>query len=69
MATPTPKSPEIERLLEGFSGRTTAIKADRCVDEPVGCGKPVGDFEDDRSEDEYRLSGLCQICQNDLFGR
>jgi hypothetical protein len=68
MAIPAPKSPEIERLLEGFSGRTTAIEADRCVDEPIGCGKPVEDFRDDASADEYRLSGLCQICQNDLFG-
>lgn len=69
MATPAPKAPEIEGLLEGFSGRTTAIEADRCVDEPIGCGKAVGDFKDDLSEGEYRLSGLCQICQDDLFGR
>lgn len=68
MAIPTSKSPELEKLLEGFSGRTTAIKADRCVDEPIGCGKPVGDFRNDLSEREYRLSGLCQICQDDLFG-
>ena len=69
MATPTPKSPEIEKLLEGFSGRTSAIEANRCVDEPIGCGKPVGDFKDDESADEYRRRGLCQICQDDVFGR
>lgn len=69
MATPAPKAPEIEKFLEGLSGRTTAIEADRCVNEPIGCGKSVGDFEDDRSADEYRLSGLCQICQDDLSGR
>ncbi|KKM85783.1 hypothetical protein LCGC14_1285660 [marine sediment metagenome] len=68
MATPTPKSPEIESLLEGFSGRTSAIEANRCVDEPIGCGKPVMDFKDDPSEDEYRTSGLCQICQDEVFG-
>ncbi len=69
MATPTVKSPHIADLLEGFCGRTTAIKADLCVDEPIGCGKPVGDFREDASADEYRLSGLCQTCQDDLFGR
>ena len=68
MATPTPKSPEIESLLEGFSGRTSAIEANRCVDEPIGCGKTVMDFKDDPSEDEYRMSGLCQICQDEVFG-
>lgn len=67
MATPAPKSPEIEKLLEGFSGRTTAIKADRCVDEPIGCGKPVGHFDDKESEDEYLISGLCQDCQNEIW--
>ncbi|KKM94902.1 hypothetical protein LCGC14_1193740 [marine sediment metagenome] len=67
MTTPAPKSPEITRLLEGFSGRTTAIEADRCVDEPIGCGKPVGDFKDILSSREYRLSGLCQTCQDSLF--
>ncbi len=61
---PAPKSPEIMRLLEGFSGRTTAIKADLCVGEPIGCGKPVGDFKDDLSEGYYRQSGMCQGCQD-----
>ena len=67
MATPAPKSPEIETLLEGFSGRTTAIEADRCVGEPIGCGQPAGDFRDDLSRKEYTLSGLCQTCQDSLF--
>ena len=68
MVTPTSKSPVVEQLLEGFSGRTTAIEADKCVDPPVGCGKPVGDFKDDRSHDEYCISGLCQICQDAVLG-
>ncbi len=68
MSKPAPKAPELEKLLEGFSGRTTAIEADRCVASPIGCGKTVGDFRDDLSEGEYRLSGLCQTCQDSLFG-
>ncbi len=67
MATPTVKSPEITRLLEGFSGRTTAIKADRCVDKPIGCGKPATVFRDDLSKREYCISGLCQQCQDSVF--
>ncbi len=68
MATPAPKVPELAKLLEGFSGRTTAIEADRCVDEPIGCGKAARDFKDDLSKKEYTLSGLCQTCQDSLFG-
>ena len=68
MATPTSKSPEIEQLLEGFSGRTTAIEADTCVAPPIGCGGPATEFKDDRSHDEYCISGLCQICQDAVYG-
>ena len=67
MATPASKAPEIERLLEGFSGRTTAIEADRCVDAPIGCGEPAIIFRDGLSKQEYRMSGLCQSCQDTLF--
>ncbi|KKL73055.1 hypothetical protein LCGC14_2078750 [marine sediment metagenome] len=68
MATPTSKSPKMEELLEENFGRTTAIESGQCVPEPVGCGKSIGDFKDDQSEKEYRISGLCQICQDDVFG-
>ena len=68
MATPTSKSPEIEKLLEGLSGRTTAIEADKCLAPPIGCGGPATEFKDDRSNDEYRISGWCQNCQDAVFG-
>jgi len=68
MATPTPKPPGIESLLEGFSDRTTAIEADKCVDPPIGCDKPATEFRDDRSSDEYRISGWCQDCQDAVYG-
>ena len=66
---PTPKAPELERLLEGFSGRTTAITADRCVNPPIGCGRPATTFKDELSVREYRISGLCQDCQDSVFGQ
>lgn len=67
MYTPTPKAPAIEQLLEGMSGRTTAITSARCVNAPIGCGLPIGGFRDALSEKEYRISGLCQECQDAVF--
>jgi len=44
-----------------------AIKEGRCVNNPIGCGKPVGSFIDEISAKEYKLSGLCQECQDIIF--
>lgn len=35
------------------------------------CGKVVDDseFRDDLSREEFRISGLCQKCQDEFFGR
>jgi len=68
MGTPTEKSPELEAMLESMTGRTTAIENDVCVREPYGCGKPAIAFRDSVSRDEYRISGLCQACQDLVFG-
>ena len=68
---PTEKSPQMESLLEGMSGRTTAITNDKCIDPPFGCGQPLGNveahFKDNLSLKEYRISGLCQTCQDKHF--
>ena len=65
---PTQKSPAIEQLLETMSGRTSSITAMTCVKVPIGCGKPITGFKDPLSEQEYRISGLCQACQDAFFG-
>ncbi|KKK62270.1 hypothetical protein LCGC14_3006030, partial [marine sediment metagenome] len=44
------------------------IEANRCIPEPAGCGKPIVNFKDDQSDREYRISGLCQDCQDSVFG-
>ena len=31
------------------------------------CGGPVGKFKDELSEREYRISGMCQKCQDEVF--
>jgi hypothetical protein len=70
MAEPTRKSEGIENFLEENFGRTTAIRENLCVPPPIGCGKPVSmeDFRDEVSRKEYRISGLCQACQDQFFG-
>lgn len=32
------------------------------------CGKPVGEFRDELSKREYSISGMCQACQDSVFG-
>lgn len=60
MTKPSKKSPEIESFLEMLSGRTSAITADCCVQQPYGCGKQITEFRDELSQREYTISGLCQ---------
>lgn len=32
------------------------------------CEKLIGDFRDELSRKEYKISWLCQSCQDDVFG-
>jgi hypothetical protein len=68
MTEPSEKSPGMENFLENIFGRTTAIKGDVCVPPPMGCGGHATDFRDDLSRKEYTISGLCQKCQDSVFG-
>lgn len=70
MADPTQKSPDIEAFLNDLMGgnRQQTIIQNKCVPAPIGCGKEVGTFRDALSEKEYRISGLCQECQDSVFG-
>ena len=63
MAHPTKKHPQIENYLESKFGRTTAITTDTCV----FCKEPANEFKNEISEKEYRISGLCQKCQDEVF--
>ena len=31
------------------------------------CNDPILSFEDEKSLQEYHISGLCQSCQNEIF--
>lgn len=75
---PTKKSEKVENLLTTLTKsvgvsttRQDDINANRCRPAPIGCGRvidPETEFRDALSVKEYRISGLCQKCQDTFFG-
>jgi len=66
---PEKRSPEINKILDSLidGSREDAIKTDRCINPPIGCSKPATEFRDTLSEKEFKISGLCQNCQDRIF--
>tara|TARA_Y100001951_G_C11240879_1_gene240424 strand:- start:598 stop:810 length:213 start_codon:yes stop_codon:yes gene_type:complete len=66
----TNKAPEIEAFLSSLIDspltRTETIEQGICA----GCGHDVlnTSFRDPLSFKEFTISGLCQQCQDDIFG-
>jgi hypothetical protein len=59
------KTPEIKAAIEGiFPGTAQAIAEKKCQ----LCRNPIGEFKDELSKKEYLISGMCQGCQNQVFG-
>jgi len=50
-----------------YGGRLESIKEGMCLPPPIGCGKEATVFRDELSRREYRISGLCQVCQDTIF--
>jgi len=63
MADPGPRRPA-DQL---FPMRRGAITTNKCMPAPIGCGKEAKEFKDALSSREYRISGLCQTCQDSVF--
>ncbi len=66
---PTQKSDQINDLLSSLMGksRTTTIQTGGCMT----CDKTgltETSFRNDISRKEYTISGMCQACQDDVFG-
>ena len=63
---PTKKSQEIESVLTFITGvsRVGAVREASCVI----CGGEASTFRDDLSRKEYTISGMCQDCQDKVFG-
>lgn len=64
---PSVKAPEIDSLIKNVFGadRTKSIKEDVCA----WCKNPANSFRDETSKNEYRISGLCQKCQDEIWGK
>lgn len=63
MATPEPKADGIKNFLDNMFDRTNKIENNKCV----SCGGDAIEFDDEESRREYKLSGMCQHCQNEFF--
>ncbi len=68
---PSNKHPAMEAEITRLFGhdRRAAIKQNICVPPPIGCGKLALVFRDELSRREYTISGLCQECQDSVFGK
>ena len=70
MADPDGKASGVSQALEALSektfgrSRTQSIIDNICVI----CGEDATDFRDDVSRREYTISGMCQMCQDKVFG-
>lgn len=57
-----------KEMLNGpvFTKQVENIEAGKCAT----CGKDVNenDFTDSLSRKEFNISGMCQACQNEVFG-
>jgi hypothetical protein len=64
---PTKKSEEIESLLTSITGisRQDAEAKGICT----WCKRPIIGFRDELSAREYQISGFCQTCQDETFGK
>lgn len=62
---PEPRPVGVEQLLKDLcgKGRAEEIEANRCAT----CDKPDLNFTDGLSLKEYKISGMCQRCQDDFF--
>lgn len=67
MAQPTNKSPQINQFLSSITGkdRVQTITEDRCTT----CNDPDMNFRTNLDRKEYTISGMCQKCQDAIFGK
>jgi DNA repair exonuclease SbcCD ATPase subunit len=62
------KKPSLKKpFLKIFPEQKKLVNQGKC---PL-CSKEIReeDFKNDLSKKEYSISGICQVCQNEIFGR
>jgi len=66
MAEATKKDSGIDDMLTSVFGidRVGSISDNKCV----SCKEDATEFTDALSQKEYGISGLCQLCQDKVFG-
>ena len=64
------KSPEMKKFLGNMSQNAFGRKRSDCLEERVcvTCGETATEFKDELSEKEFSISGMCQKCQDEIFG-
>lgn len=69
MTEPLWKSPFIKKALDNMSENSFGRRVSQSIYEDicVSCGKPAVEFKNALSCKEYRISGLCQNCQDEVF--
>ena len=60
-----PKTRKFTRIAAEMIGGLTALDNGKC---PT-CKEPITKFTDRMSKIEYRISGMCQACQDSVFGK
>ena len=63
---PSPKAPVIDLMLSELTGKSREIQiaSDLCMT----CNGNADTFKDELSIKEYSISGMCQQCQDSIFG-
>ncbi|MCI0564996.1 MAG: hypothetical protein MN733_41555 [Nitrososphaera sp.] len=64
------KTPEMQAFLNAFTRSVYGRERSKCIKEAVcvTCGGPAKNFRDPLSHKEFEISGMCQKCQNEVFG-
>ncbi len=65
MIEPTSKAPAIDLLMSVLTGNSREIQlaSSKCMT----CKGDAESFRDELSVKEYSISGMCQICQDQIF--
>jgi hypothetical protein len=59
------KTEEMKDAIEAtFPGTKKLVAEYKC---PL-CKNPIGKFRDALSQKEYQISGMCQVCQDSIWG-
>jgi len=63
------RNKNLQNALDGFTKRVVNKTQEKAEKEKVciWCGEKITGFKDELSRKEYKISGLCQKCQDETF--